>query len=63
MKVLEPSLTDEDLDRLECDTFRYFAAEMNPENGLVADSTKQGASVVAVLNVTNRLLGNFIATR
>lgn len=50
MKVLEPSLTDEDLDRLECDTFRYFADEMNPENGLVADSTKQAApsSIAAV---------------
>ena len=43
MKVLEPSLTDEDLSRLEHDTFRYFADETNPENGLVPDSTKQGA--------------------
>src|SRR5918993_1869660 len=43
MKVLEPSLTDEDLAQLQCDTFKYFADEMNPENGLVPDNTKQGA--------------------
>jgi hypothetical protein len=43
MRVLEPSLTDEDLARLERDTFKYFAEEMNPENGLIPDSTKQGA--------------------
>src|SRR5919106_2462876 len=43
MKVLEPSLTDESLARLERDTFKYFSVEMNPENGLVPDSTKQDA--------------------
>ena len=43
MKVLEPSLTDESLVRLERDTFKYFADEMNLKNGLVPDSTKQGA--------------------
>jgi hypothetical protein len=43
MKVLEPSLDDEDLAQLECDTFRYFADEMNAENGLVPDNTRQGA--------------------
>src|SRR5688572_12930431 len=50
MKVLEPSLTDEELARLERDTFKYFADEMNHENGLVPDSTKQGApsSIAAV---------------
>jgi hypothetical protein len=50
MKVLEPSLTDKSLARLERDTFKYFAVEMNSENGLVADSTKQGApcSIAAV---------------
>src|SRR5437762_6705476 len=50
MKVLEPSLTDENLARLERDTFRYFADETNPENGLVPDSTKQHApcSIAAV---------------
>ena len=29
MKVLEPSLSDEELNRLERDTFRYFASEIN----------------------------------
>jgi hypothetical protein len=50
MKVLEPSLNDEDLVKLERDTFKYFADEMNPANGLVPDSTKQGApsSITAV---------------
>lgn len=43
MKVLAPSLTDESLAELERDTFKYFTAEMNPENGLIPDSTKQGA--------------------
>jgi hypothetical protein len=44
MKIIEPSLTDESLVRLERDTFKYFAEEMNPENGLVPDSTKQGSA-------------------
>ena len=50
MKVLEPSLTDEELDVLERDTFKYFADEVNLENGLVPDSTRQGApsSIAAV---------------
>ena len=50
MKVLEPSLTDEELSRLERDTFKYFADEINLENGLVPDSTKQGSpsSIAAV---------------
>ena len=50
MKVLEPSLNDEDLARLEHDTFKYFADEVNLENGLVRDSTKRGsfASIAAV---------------
>ncbi|MGH9907078.1 MAG: glucoamylase family protein, partial [Pyrinomonadaceae bacterium] len=43
MKVLEPSLTDDDLAHLERDTFDYFANEVNPENGLVPDSTRQGS--------------------
>lgn len=43
MKILEPSLNDEDLARLEHDTFRYFADEMNPENGLIPDNTKKDA--------------------
>jgi hypothetical protein len=50
MKVLEPSLNDEDLARLEHDTFKYFADEVNLENGLVRDSTKRGsfASIAVV---------------
>jgi len=50
MKVLEPSLTDEDLVRLERDTFKFFADEVNLENGLVRDSTRRGspASIAAV---------------
>ena len=43
MKVLEPSLDDADLAQLERDTFSYFADEMNTENGLVPDNTRQGA--------------------
>jgi hypothetical protein len=50
MKVLEPSLSDEDLARLERDTFRYFAEEINLENGLVADNTRQDSpSSIAVV--------------
>jgi hypothetical protein len=43
MKVLEPSITDEELAQLESDTFKYFVVEVNPENGLVRDNTRQGA--------------------
>jgi hypothetical protein len=50
MKVLEPSLTDEDLDRLERDTFSYFAEEANLENGLIADNTREDSpSSIAVV--------------
>ena len=50
MKVLEPSLSDEALNRLECDTFRYFADEINLENGLVADNTRvDSPSSIAVV--------------
>jgi len=50
MKVLEPSLTDEELAKLERDTFRYFADETNLENGLVRDKTSSGspASIAVV---------------
>ena len=50
MKVIEPSLTDDDLSRLQRDTFKYFAEEVNLDNGLVPDNTKQGApsSIAAV---------------
>jgi hypothetical protein len=43
MRVLEPSLNDKDLAKLERDTFKYFADEMNPDNGLVPDNTRKGA--------------------
>jgi hypothetical protein len=50
MKVLEPSLTGEELVRLENDTFKYFAQEVNLDNGLIPDSTKPDApaSIAAV---------------
>ena len=50
MTATEPSLTDEDLAHLERDTFKYFADEVNLENGLVRDSTRRGsfASIAAV---------------
>src|SRR4026209_2659363 len=50
MKILEPSLTDAELARLERGTFKYFADEVNLENGLVRDKTSQGspASIAAV---------------
>jgi hypothetical protein len=50
MDVLEPTLADKDLEQLEWDTFRYFSDEMNPDNGLVPDNTRQGApsSIAAV---------------
>ena len=50
MKVLEPSLTEAELARLERGTFKYFADEVNLENGLVRDNTKRDApaSIAAV---------------
>jgi hypothetical protein len=49
MRVLEPSLNDEDLARLQRDTFKYFASEMNQKNGLFPDNTREGApSSIAV---------------
>jgi len=47
---LEPALTDEELSRLERDTFKYFADEANLDNGLVPDNTKSAApaSIAAV---------------
>jgi len=50
VKVLHPSLNDQDLARLESDTFDYFLHEINPETGLVPDSTREGApSSIAVI--------------
>jgi hypothetical protein len=50
VKVLHPSLTDQDLARLQADTFKYFLREWNPENGLIPDSTRAGTpcSITAV---------------
>ena len=44
------ALTDENLARLESDTFKYFAEEVNLANGLVPDNTKFDApsSIAAV---------------
>lgn len=43
-------MTDDELSRLESDTFKYFADEVNLENGLVPDNTRPGApsSIAAV---------------
>jgi len=43
-------LGDERLDKLQRDTFGYFLEETNPRNGLVPDSTREGApsSIAAV---------------
>ena len=50
MKVFHSSLNDRDLTRLQADTFKYFLHEWNPENGLIPDSTREGApsSIAAV---------------
>ena len=43
-------LGDDSLDRLQRDTFGYFLVETNPRNGLVPDSTREGApSSIAVI--------------
>jgi len=46
----QASLNEDDLDRLERDTFRYFAQEINLENGLVPDNTRvdSPSSIAAV---------------
>ena len=36
-------LDDDVLDKLQRDTFDYFLKETNPRNGLVPDSTREGA--------------------
>ena len=43
-------MTDEELARLQSDTFKYFADEVNLENGLIPDNTRTGApcSIAAV---------------
>jgi len=50
VNALHPSLNDDELARLESDTFDYFLHEVNSETGLVADSTREGApSSIAVI--------------
>lgn len=50
MKVLEPSITADELARLESETFKYFADEINLENGLVPDNTRTDSpSSIAVV--------------
>lgn len=45
-------IRDEELARLQLDTFGYFLHETNPRNGLVADSTRQSApSSIAVVGL------------
>jgi len=43
-------MTDEELARLQSETFKYFADEINLENGLIPDNTRTGApcSIAAV---------------
>ena len=51
VSAAEASTSDEEfLDMLERDSFRYFIKEINPENGLIKDSSRPGApcSVAAV---------------
>ena len=43
MKPRQPSFSDKKLETLQRLTFDYFLKETNPENGLVPDSTRQGA--------------------
>jgi hypothetical protein len=50
LKPRQQSFSDEKLEALQRLTFDYFLKEANPENGLVPDSTRQGApcSIAAV---------------
>jgi len=43
MKSRHRSFSDQELEELQRLTFDYFLKETNPENGLVRDSTRQGA--------------------
>ncbi|MEP6743477.1 MAG: glucoamylase family protein [bacterium] len=50
MKVLHPSLSDNELAKLESDTFKFFLAEMHPGTSLLPESTREGApSSIAVV--------------
>ena len=51
LPIVNKQGTDEEmLNLLQCETFEYFALEMNPDTGLVADKTEPGspASIAAV---------------
>jgi len=50
MKTSNRSVSDEDLAKLQGDTFKYFSEEMSPANGLIPDNTRKGApaSIAAV---------------
>ena len=50
MEASNLSLSDEDLGKLQSDTFNYFREEISPANGLIPDSTRKGApaSIAAV---------------
>ena len=43
MRAAPPSLNEKDLDKLQQTTFGYFLKETNTANGLVPDSTREGA--------------------
>jgi len=43
MKVIQPSLSDEILAKLESDTFKFFLHEMHPTTSLMPESTREGA--------------------
>ena len=53
-------LTDDELEKLQKDTFLYFVEEANLENGLVPDNTRQGShcSIAAVgLGLSAQIVG------
>ena len=43
VKTKQEPFSDRELEELQRLTFDYFLKETNPENGLVPDSTRQGA--------------------
>src|SRR5215510_10634417 len=52
MKVFHPSLSDEDLGKLQSDTFKFFVLEMQPQTKLMPESTRDDSpSSIAVLGL------------
>ena len=43
MKTIYPSLSDDNLAKLESDTFKFFLHEMHPQTSLMPESTREGA--------------------